>query len=66
VTSEAAVTAAVAGAVREYGGLDILVSNAGIASAAAIEESSLAHWQQNLDVLATGYFLISREAPEAC
>ena len=62
VTSEAALTSAVAEAVREYGGLDILVSNAGIASAAAIEESTLDRWQQNLDVLATGYFLVAREA----
>jgi NAD(P)-dependent dehydrogenase (short-subunit alcohol dehydrogenase family) len=62
VTSEAAVTAAVATAACEYGGIDILVSNAGIASAAAIEDISLDRWQQNLDVLATGYFLISRAA----
>ena len=62
VTSEAALTAAVAAAVREYGGLDILVANAGIASAAAIDETTLERWQQNLDVLATGYFLVAREA----
>ena len=61
VTDEAAVVAAVAGAVREYGGLDILVANAGIASASPIDETSLSTWQRNLDVLATGYFLVSRE-----
>jgi rhamnulose-1-phosphate aldolase/alcohol dehydrogenase len=62
VTREVAITAAVADAVREYGGIDILVANAGIASAAAIEDTPLELWQQNLDVLATGYFLTSREA----
>ena len=62
VTDEAAVVAAVAGAVREYGGLDILVANAGIASASPIDETALSTWQRNLDVLATGYFLVSREA----
>ncbi len=61
VTGEAAVIAAVATAVCEYGGLDILVANAGIASAATIDDTALSTWQRNLDVLATGYFLISRE-----
>jgi NAD(P)-dependent dehydrogenase (short-subunit alcohol dehydrogenase family) len=40
--------------------VDICVSNAGIASAAPIEATSLALWRRNIDVLATGYFLISR------
>jgi rhamnulose-1-phosphate aldolase/alcohol dehydrogenase len=62
VTNEDAVTAAVAQAVREYGGLDILVANAGIAAASPIEETSLSLWQRTLDVLTTGYFLVSREA----
>ncbi len=62
VTSEAAVAHAFAWAVTEYGGVDILVSNAGIASASPFEETSLAVWQRNIDVLATGYFLVSRSA----
>ena len=62
VTDEAAVTAGMAFAAREYGGLDILVANAGIASAASIEETTLAIWRRNHDVLAEGYFLTSREA----
>ena len=61
VTEEAAVVAAVARAVREYGGIDILVANAGIASASPIDETTLSTWQRNIDVLATGYFLVSRE-----
>jgi len=62
VTDEASVAGAFARAVREYGGLDILVSNAGIASASPFDETTLATWQKNLDILATGYFLVSREA----
>ncbi len=62
VTSEASVAAAFAYAVREYGGLDILVSNAGIASASPIDETSLEMWDRNVAILATGYFLVSREA----
>jgi rhamnulose-1-phosphate aldolase/alcohol dehydrogenase len=62
VTNEGAVRATFADAAREFGGVDIVVSNAGIASASPIDETSLATWQRNLDVLATGYFLVSREA----
>jgi rhamnulose-1-phosphate aldolase/alcohol dehydrogenase len=62
VTVEAQVTGAVRYAAREYGGVDILVANAGIASAAPIEETSLELWRRNYDVLADGYFLCAREA----
>jgi rhamnulose-1-phosphate aldolase/alcohol dehydrogenase len=62
VTSENAVIGAFTATARQFGGLDILVSNAGIASASPIEETSLDLWQKNISVLATGYFLVSREA----
>ena len=62
VTDEAAVIAAYAQTAAEFGGLDILVSNAGIASSAPIEDTSLALWNRNMDILSTGYFLVSREA----
>ena len=62
VTDEAAVAAGFGFAAREYGGLDILVANAGIASAAPIETTSLDLWRRNHDVLAQGYFLTAREA----
>ena len=62
VTDEAAVARAFADAAREYGGIDILVSNAGIASSAPIEDTTLDLWNRNVSILATGYFLVSREA----
>ncbi len=62
VTREDQVTAAFDFAAREFGGLDILVANAGIASSAAIEETSVELWQANYDVLARGYFLVARAA----
>jgi rhamnulose-1-phosphate aldolase/alcohol dehydrogenase len=62
VTDEAQVIAAYAETAAEFGGLDILVSNAGIASSAPIEDTSLALWNKNMDILSTGYFLVSREA----
>ncbi len=61
VTQENAVAVAIADTGREFGGLDILVSNAGIASAAPLDETSLELWQRNMDILATGYFLVGRE-----
>ncbi len=60
VTDEAAVDAAIERAALLYGGLDILVSNAGIALPAAIHELSLADWQRSFAVNATGHFLVSR------
>ena len=62
VTDEASVIALHADAAVAFGGVDICVSNAGIASAAAIDETSLALWNRNLDILATGYFLVTRES----
>jgi rhamnulose-1-phosphate aldolase/alcohol dehydrogenase len=62
VTDEVQVRTSFAAAIAEYGGLDILVSNAGIASAGTVEETTLATWNKNQSVLGTGYFLVSREA----
>ena len=62
VTDEAEVARAFAATAVEFGGLDILVSNAGISSSAPIEETTLAMWDRNMDILAKGYFLVSREA----
>jgi rhamnulose-1-phosphate aldolase/alcohol dehydrogenase len=62
VTKEAQVIHAFVEASVEFGGIDILVSNAGLASSAPIEETTLELWNKNIDVLTTGYFLVSREA----
>jgi rhamnulose-1-phosphate aldolase/alcohol dehydrogenase len=62
VTSESAVAHAFAEATDAFGGVDIVVSNAGIASSAPITETSLTEWQRNQSVLGTGYFLVAREA----
>ncbi|WEX77995.1 bifunctional rhamnulose-1-phosphate aldolase/short-chain dehydrogenase [Sinorhizobium numidicum] len=62
VTSEAAVESGFGDTLLAFGGLDILVSNAGLASSAAVEDTTLTLWNKNMDILATGYFLVSREA----
>lgn len=61
VTSESDVQDAFRASINAFGGVDILVSNAGIASSAPIEETSLAEWNRNQSILATGYFLVARE-----
>lgn len=62
VTSEAQVKQSFDEISVQYGGIDILVSNAGISSSAPIEDTELSDWNRNMDILSTGYFLVSREA----
>ena len=62
VTSEASIIKLFRDAAWRFGGIDICVSNAGIASAAPIEDTTLELWRRNMDILSTGYFLVSRQA----
>jgi NAD(P)-dependent dehydrogenase (short-subunit alcohol dehydrogenase family) len=62
VVDEDAVAELMRRTVLAYGGLDILVCSAGIASSAPLTETSLAEWQKNHDVLSRGYFLAARES----
>ena len=62
VTNEEQVMAEIASSATAFGGIDILVSNAGIATSAPFEETTGALWNKNIAVMATGYFLVSREA----
>ncbi|MCY0888287.1 MAG: bifunctional aldolase/short-chain dehydrogenase [Alicyclobacillaceae bacterium] len=62
VTDEAKVVASFQQAVRDYGGIDLFVSNAGLASSAPFVETTLRDWNRNVSVLGTGYFLTTREA----
>ncbi len=62
VTSEAAVRSAMDEVVLAYGGLDIVVSNAGIAHSAPVDKMALADWERSFAVNSTGHFLIARES----
>jgi NAD(P)-dependent dehydrogenase (short-subunit alcohol dehydrogenase family) len=62
VTDESQVNSAFDTCAVEFGGLDILVANAGLASSAPIEETTVALWRKNYDVLVEGYFLAARSA----
>jgi NAD(P)-dependent dehydrogenase (short-subunit alcohol dehydrogenase family) len=61
VTSEDAVVAGFASTVAHFGGLDIVVNNAGIAIAAPADETPLEVWNKQMAILGTGYFLVGRE-----
>jgi rhamnulose-1-phosphate aldolase/alcohol dehydrogenase len=62
ITNEAQVKAAMEAVVLKWGGLDIVVHNAGIARTASIENLEKASWDQSLAVNATGHFLVAKEA----
>jgi rhamnulose-1-phosphate aldolase/alcohol dehydrogenase len=62
VTREDSVRAAFEATVLAWGGLDILVSNAGIAHSAPVERMALTDWERSFAVNATGHFLVAREA----
>ncbi|HUH94445.1 MAG TPA: 3-hydroxybutyrate dehydrogenase [Casimicrobiaceae bacterium] len=60
VTDEKAVNAGVAAVVKAFGGVDILVSNAGIQIVHPIEEFSYAEWKKLLAIHVDGAFLTTR------
>jgi rhamnulose-1-phosphate aldolase/alcohol dehydrogenase len=62
VTDEAAVASGFAEACRLYGGVDVVVLNAGVAHVSAIEKLEPEAFRRVLDVNLTGSFLVLREA----
>ncbi|MEE2032912.1 SDR family NAD(P)-dependent oxidoreductase [Rhodococcus chondri] len=62
VTDEASVAAAMETTVAEFGGVDILVANAGVLWMGPIESTPLRRWQLCLDVNSTGVFNVTKAA----
>jgi sorbitol-6-phosphate 2-dehydrogenase len=62
VTKEDEVEAMVNRTLEEFGRLDIMVANAGILIAGAIEEFPLEQWRKVIDVNLIGYFLCAKHA----
>ena len=60
VTREQNIERAMDATLRAFGGLDFLVSNAGIAHVASLEQLARAEWERSLAVNATGHFLVAR------
>jgi len=62
VTCETSVRVAFEETVLAYGGVDVIVSNAGIAHSTPVVDLALADWERSFAVNATGHFLVAREA----
>jgi NAD(P)-dependent dehydrogenase (short-subunit alcohol dehydrogenase family) len=62
VTSVDAVRAAVDAAALAFGGVDLVVNNAGLSVSRPLLETTEADWDRQHDVMARGSFLVSREA----
>ncbi|HXA62159.1 MAG TPA: bifunctional aldolase/short-chain dehydrogenase [Streptosporangiaceae bacterium] len=62
VTSEEQITAAFQAAVLAFGGVDLVVNNAGLSISKPLAETTAADWDLQHDVMARGSFLVSREA----
>jgi len=65
VTDEEQVAAAVAAAALAFGGVDLVVNNAGLSISKPLLETTTADWDRQHDVMARGSFLVSREAARA-
>jgi rhamnulose-1-phosphate aldolase/alcohol dehydrogenase len=62
VTSEAEIQAAFAAAALAFGGVDLVVNNAGLSLSRSLLETTVEDWDLQHDVMARGSFLVSREA----
>jgi len=62
VTDEAQVSSAIDAAVLAFGGLDLVVNNAGLSLSKPLLETSEADWDLQHDVMAKGSFLVSKAA----
>jgi len=62
VTDEAGIATAFAAAVLAFGGVDLVVNNAGLSISKPLLDTTLADWDVQHDVMARGSFLVSREA----
>ena len=65
VTDEGAIAAAIAAANLAFGGIDIVVNNAGISISKSLVETTVQDWDLQHDIMARGSFLVSREATKA-
>jgi rhamnulose-1-phosphate aldolase/alcohol dehydrogenase len=65
VTSGDAVAQAIRDAVLAFGGIDLVVNNAGLSISKPLLETTEADWDLQHDVMAKGSFLVSREAARA-
>ena len=64
VTNSDSISEALANACLAFGGVDIIVNNAGISLSKPIADHTIADWDKVYDILVKGQFLVTREAVE--
>jgi rhamnulose-1-phosphate aldolase/alcohol dehydrogenase len=62
VTSEEGIAGAMRAAALAFGGVDLVINNAGLSISRPLTETTAADWDIQHDVMARGSFLVSREA----
>ena len=65
VTDEAAVQSAIDATVLAFGGIDLVVNNAGLSLSKSLLDTTAADWDLQHDVMARGSFLVSKAAARA-
>jgi len=65
VTDESAVAASIDACALAFGGVDLVVNNAGLSISKPLVETSVTDWDVQHNVMARGSFLVSREAAKA-
>lgn len=61
VTNKQTIAGALKSAILAFGGVDIVVNNAGISISKPIEEHTIEDWDKLYDILVKGQFLVSKE-----
>jgi len=64
VADEEAIKAGIAAGSLAFGGLDLVVNNAGLSKSAALEETTAQLWDLQHNVMPRGSFLVSRESAQ--
>ncbi|WP_194775431.1 bifunctional aldolase/short-chain dehydrogenase [Pararhodonellum marinum] len=64
VTDSQSLDQAIEAICLQYGGVDIIVNNAGISISRAFDQHTLAEWDSLLDILVKGQFIVSQKAHE--
>ncbi len=60
VTNEATIESAFDAAALAFGGVDIIINNAGISTSKALLDHTIADWDKLYDILVKGQFLVSK------
>ncbi len=66
VTKEDTIEQALDAAALAFGGVDIIVNNAGISTSKGLLDHTVADWDKLYDILVKGQFLVSKAGVRVC